>query len=115
MNQKEKEIIMVAQERFKRHQWLHVTVKEDADSLPYKISPFTAIIEHSKDDLKHKNYILYIHEKYLTVSSKDFKFEPVKLLIDDKIWVELFYIFDVNVQKSKKDKSLLKDRDKEPI
>lgn len=115
MNQKEKEIIKEAQARFKSHQWLHVTVKEDADSLPYKISPFTAIIEHSKDSLQHKNYILYIHDKYLTVSSKEFKFEPVKLLIDDKIWIELFYVFEVNVKKSKKDKSLLRDRDKDPI
>lgn len=115
MNQEEKEIIKESQARFKSHKWLHVTVRDDADSLPYKISPFTAIIEHSKDDLQHKNYILHINDKYLTVSSKEFKFEPVKLLIDDRIWIELFYIFDVNVKKSKKDKSLLKDRDEEHI
>ena len=111
MNQEEKEIIKESQARFKSHKWLHVTVRDNADSLPYKISPFTAIIEHSKDDLQHKNYILYIQ----TVSSKEFKFEPVKLLIDDRIWIELFYIFDVNVKKSKKDKSLLRDCDDEHI
>lgn len=51
MNQEEKEIIKESQARFKRHKWLHVTVKDDADSLPYKISPFTVLIEHSKDSL----------------------------------------------------------------
>ena len=44
-----KEIIKASKKRFKKHYLLHVTVKDDADSLPVKLSPFTSIIEHSKD------------------------------------------------------------------
>lgn len=53
-----------------------------------------------------------MHEKYLTISSKSFTFEPVKLLIDDKLWVELYYTFDVTKVT---DPDLLTDHDEEPI
>ena len=55
-----KEIIKASKKRFKKHHLLHVTVKDDADSLPVKLSPFTSIIEHSKDEFQHKNYVIYI-------------------------------------------------------
>lgn len=99
-----KEIIKASKKRFKKHYILHVTVKDDADSLPVKLSPFTSIIEHSKDEFQHKNYVIHIHDKYLTIKAEDFVFEPVKLLFDDILWIELYYVFDVI--DSKKDDSL---------
>ena len=115
MNLKEKEIIAESKARFRQHKWLHVIVKNGVSTLPYSPSPFDSILEHSKDSLQHKNYILYIHDKYITIRSEDFTFEPVKLLIDDKIWVEIFSLFDINSKKTKKDKKLAKDHDAEPI
>lgn len=92
-------------------------MKSEVESLPYSPSPspFYSILEHSKDSLHHKHYILYIHDKYLTIRADGFNFEPVKLLIDDKIWIELFCLFDVNEKETKKDKKLAKDRDNEPV
>lgn len=115
MNLKETEIMLESKKRFNQHQWLYVTVKSDVESLPYSPSPFDSILEHSRDSLHHKHYILYIHDKYLTIRADGFNYEPVKLLIDDKIWIELFYLFDVNVKKTRKDKKLAKDRDNEPV
>ena len=104
----DKEIIKESKKRFKKHHLLHVTVKDDADSLPVKLSPFTSIIEHSKDEFQHKNYVIYVHDKYLTIKAEEFVFEPVKLLFDDKLWIELYYVFDV--LDSKKDDSLNKEK-----
>ena len=103
-----KEIIKASKKRFKKHYLLHVTVKDDADSLPVKLSPFTSIIEHSIDELQHKNYVIRVHAEYITVSSKDFLFEPFKLLFDDKLWLELYYVFYI-VDKKKVD-SLKKEK-----
>lgn len=104
----DKEIIKESKKRFKKHHLLHVTVKDDANLLPFDISPFTSIIEHSKDELQHKNYVIYVHDKYLTIKADEFVFEPVKLLFDDKLWIELYYVFDV--LDSKKDDSLNKEK-----
>lgn len=101
------EIIKEAKKRFKPHYVFYVTVRDDANLLPVELSPFTSIIEHSKDEFQHKNYVIYIHDKYLTIKAEDFVFEPVKLLFDDILWIELYYVFDVI--DSKKDDSLKKE------
>ena len=111
MNQTEKEIIKKAKRKFVKHKWLNVIVKPDAH-LPYINSALQSIAIKSRNHLRHKDYILYVHEKYLTISSKSFTFEPVKLLIDDKLWVELYYTFDVTKVT---DPDLLTDHDEEPI
>ena len=109
MNQTEKGIIKKAKRKFVKHKWLNVIVKPDAH-LPYINSALQSIVINSRNHLRHKDYILYVHEKYLTISSKSF--EPVKLLIDDKLWVELYYTFDVTKVT---DPDLLTDHDEEPI
>ena len=87
------EIIKEAKKRFKPHYVFYVTVRDDANLLPVELSPFTSIIQHSIDELQHKNYVIRVHAEYITVSSKDFLFEPFKLLFDDKLWLELYYVF----------------------
>ena len=96
------EIIKEAKKRFKPHYVFYVTVRDDANLLPVELSPFTSIIQHSIDELQHKNYVIRVHAEYITVSSKDFLFEPFKLLFDDKLWLELYYVFYI-VDKKKVD------------
>lgn len=102
------EIIKEAKKRFKPHYVFYVTVRDDANLLPVELSPFTSIIQHSIDELQHKNYVIRVHAEYITVSSKDFLFEPFKLLFDDKLWLELYYVFYI-VDK-KKVNSLKKEK-----
>ncbi len=102
------EIIKEAKKRFKPHYVFYVTVRDDANLLPVELSPFTSIIQHSIDELQHKNYVIRVHAEYITVSSKDFLFEPFKLLFDDKLWLELYYVFYI-VDKKKVD-SLKKEK-----
>ena len=56
-----KEIIKASKRRFKKHHLLHVTVKDDANLLPFNISPFTSIIEHSKDEYGTNLCFFYGH------------------------------------------------------
>ena len=102
------EIIKEAKKRFKPHYVFYVTVRDDANLLPVELSPFTSIIQHSIDELQHKNYVIRVHAEYITVSSKDFLFEPFKLIFDDKLWLELYYVFYI-VDKKKVD-SLKKEK-----
>ena len=102
------EIIKEAKKRFKPHYVFYVTVRDDANLLPVELSPFTSIIQHSIDELQHKNYVIRVHAEYITVSSKDFLFEPFKLLFDDKLWLELYFVFYI-VDKKKVD-SLKKEK-----
>ncbi len=102
------EIIKEVKKRFKPHYVFYVTVRDDANLLPVELSPFTSIIQHSIDELQHKNYVIRVHAEYITVSSKDFLFEPFKLLFDDKLWLELYYVFYI-VDKKKVD-SLKKEK-----
>lgn len=102
------EIIKEAKKRFKPHYVFYVTVRDDANLLPVELSPFTSIIQHSIDELQHKNYVIRVHAEYITVSSKDFLFEPFKLLFDDNLWVELYYVF--NIVNKKKVDSLKKEK-----
>ena len=102
------EIIKEAKKRFKPHYVFYVTVRDDANLLPVELSPFTSIIQHSIDELQHKNYVIRVHAEYITVSSKEFLFEPFKLLFDDKLWLELYYVCYI-VDKKKVD-SLKKEK-----
>lgn len=114
MNQiDEKKLIKKAKRKFEKHKWIHVYVKRNA-SVPYEKSFFHKIIADSNNStLKHKNYILYIHEKYLTIRAQDFLFEPVKVPLHDELWVELYCVF--NLESENDDLTLMHDTDDEPI
>lgn len=113
MNQiDEEKIIREAKRKFVKHKWLYIYVKKKA-SVPYEKSFFHKIIADSKKPLLHKNYILYIHEEYLTISSKSFIFEPIKVTLHDKLWVELYFVF--NLEGEADDENLMQDEDNEPI
>lgn len=116
MNQEEKEIVSKSKEKFKKHRWLSVTLKKDV-SYPYPLSPLESLIILQYNNFKRKEYLLYIHNKYLSIRclgkcSKESNFEPVRFLLDDFIWAELYTIFDIKLEKVK---WLSDDKDKEPI
>lgn len=95
MNQiDEKEILKKAKRKFVTHQNLNVYVKRNA-FVPYEKSWFKKIISDSKPPLRHKHYVIRLHDYYLTVIAKDFVFEPIRLPIDDKLWVELYCVFNL--------------------
>ena len=97
----------------KKHKWIRVYVKKNA-SVPYEKSFFSKFIADSNNpDLMHKNYILYIHEDYLTIRAEDFLFEPVKVLLHDELWAELYYVF--NIEDEADSSTLMHDEDDEPI
>lgn len=113
MNQiDEKRLIEKAKQKYEKHKWLNIYVKKNA-FLPYEKSFFHKIIADSKKPLHHKNYILYIHEDYLTISSNSFIFEPIKVTLHDKLWVELQCVF--NLKSESEDITLSQDDDNEPI
>ena len=114
MNQiDEEKIIEEAKRKFIKHKWLYVRVKKDA-SVPYEKSFFHKIIADSNNPkLMHKQYILYIHEQYLTIRAQNFIFETIKHPLDDKIWVELNSVF--SVKEVSDDQKLMQDKDVEPI
>lgn len=114
MNKAEnKKIIEKSKRKFTKHKWLYVHVKKDA-YVPYEKSFFHKIIADSNNPkLRHKKYILYIHEEYLTIRSQDFNFEPIKVILDDKLWIELFCVF--SVKEVSDDFKLMNDNDCEPI
>lgn len=114
MNQiNEKKIIKEAERKFVKHKWLNVYVKKHA-SVPYEKSFFHKIIADSNNPaLMHKNYILYIHEDYLTIRAKDFLFEPVKVELHDELWIELYCVF--NIEDESDNLTLMHDKDDEPI
>ena len=86
-------IIKASKRKFKKHVTYLVSVKPNA-SVPYEKSFFHKIISDSIH-LNHKNYILYIHDNYLTIQSKAHVFEPVKVSLDDKLWIEIYKVFKI--------------------
>ena len=95
MNQiDEKKTLKKAKRKYVAHKWLSIYVKKKAFT-PYEKSIFHKFITDSQAPLNHKKYLLYIHDKYLTISSEDFTFEPVKVLLHDKLWIELYTVFNL--------------------
>lgn len=114
MNQiDKKKILKKAKRKFVKHKWINVYVKKHA-SVPYEKSFFHKIIADSNNlNLKHKNYILYIHDEYLTIQAQDFLFEPVKVELHDKLWIELYCVF--NIEGETDNSTLMHDTDDDPI
>ena len=113
MNQIDNKIIEKSRKKFVKHKWIYVYIKKDA-YVPYEKSFFHKFIADSKNPkLKHKNYVLYIHEDYITIRGQGFDFDPVKVLLHDKLWIELYYVF--NLRKNISEKEIIHDFDDEPI
>lgn len=89
-----KKIIKKAKRKFPKHEWIYVRVKEYA-TVPYEASFFHKIVTDSKK-LGHTDYKLYIHDDRMSIRSRQFPlFEPIYVDLDDKLWIELFYVFKV--------------------
>lgn len=92
----DKKIIQKSKRKFPKLELLRVHVKANA-SVPYDKSFFHKIIADSKNPkLKHKKYNLYIHKGYLTISSCEFLFEPVRVKLHDELWIELYSVFNLD-------------------
>ncbi len=80
-----------AKKKFPLHKQLVVYVKENPVNL-YDSVMFDNIIRKSN----YPAYSLYIHDDYITLWALNIpNAEPIKLIIDDKLWEELYNIFDV--------------------
>ena len=86
---------------FPKHKKILVRIKELPQN-PFGSTIFGKIIE-SKNT--YPEFILYIHDDYLTINSTQIKnYEAVKLILDYKLWIEIYNVFDfVGFVEEKKD------------
>lgn len=108
---KSKEIIIEkSRKKFVKHKWLFVYIKKNA-YVPYEKSFFHKYIADSKNPkLKHKNYILYIHDDYLSIRGNGFPLERVTVELHDELWIELYCVFNVKKTIDKDDETFSFDR-----
>ncbi|MCI8616652.1 MAG: hypothetical protein HFJ60_00010 [Clostridia bacterium] len=112
MNQiDEKKVIKKAKRKFVKHKFIYVCIKENAYA-PYEKSFFHKLISDSKSPLKHKNFILYIHDNYLSIHPNGFVLDTIKVPLDDKLWVELYCVFELDKDV---DENFIEATDDEPI
>lgn len=100
MSKKINQLVKEAKETFPSHQTIRLRVKKHPVN-PFNSSIMGKIIEMSK---LHPEYIFYIHEKYnyLTYHCPSIEnFEPVRIRIDNKLWVELLSVFELVKGKHK--------------
>ena len=75
---------------FPTHQRCKIRLKK-FPSNPFASSYIQKFIEN-KD---FPDYELYIHDFYFSLKSINIKnFEPVKFIIDEKLWIEFYFTFD---------------------
>lgn len=104
MTNNHKNTIIKSRKKFPVHKRISVRVKKKPKN-PFNSSAFSKIIEMKKDP----EYEIYIHSRdgYLTYQSVSIEnFEAVRLPLDDKLWIELYCVFDiVKIQNSKRDEA----------
>lgn len=91
-----------AKKTFPTHKKLLVRIK-DSPTNPFYSFAFEKLI---RDKELYSEFIIYIHEDYVKLISKQItNFEPVKLALDSKLWIELYEVFDfikvINKEKNK--------------
>ncbi len=89
-----------AQKIFTPHKKLVVQIKKNAVN-PFDSTAFEKFLEMRK---RRPKYQLYIHLRnhYMTFSCPDDKyFESVYFPIDNKLWVEIFDIFEIVTEKKR--------------
>lgn len=100
-------LLIKARKKFPVHKRISVRVKEVPVN-PFNSLVFDKIIQMKKDP----EYEIYIHQRdgYLTYNSVSIKnFEPVRLPLDDKLWIELYSVFDVvKIRDPKRDEAWFK-------
>lgn len=104
MANKYNDMLIKSRKKFPIHKRISVRVKKKPTN-PFGSLSFAKIIETKEDP----DYEIYIHSKYgyLTYQSVSIKnFEAVRLPIDDKLWIELYCVFDViKVKDPKRDEA----------
>lgn len=84
-------ILKKSRKTFPTHQKIIVRVK-DFPNNPFNSTIFEKIIEGKN---MYPEFTLYIHDDYLTINSIQIKnYEPVKLILDYKLWIEIYDVFN---------------------
>lgn len=84
-------ILKKSKKTFPKHKKLLVRIK-DSPRNPFNSFTFDKLIRNKE---LYSKFIIYIHENYVRIESKQIKnFEPVKLALDYKLWIELYEVFD---------------------
>lgn len=80
-----------AKKTFPTHKKLLVRIKENPKN-PFNSFTFEKLI---RDKDLNSEFVIYIHENYIKIISKEVKnFVPIKLTLDNKLWIEIYNIFD---------------------
>ena len=88
------ELIQKAKSTFPTKQTIDVRIRKDACN-PFGNIMFAKMILDSKK-CNHTDYTFYIHKKYLTIRSSQFKaFPSIKIELHDQLWIEMYYIFEI--------------------
>ena len=78
-----------AQKTFPYHKRLKIRLRNNPTN-PFGSTYMAKFIENKA----YPEYELYIHDNYFTFSSLNLKnFEPFRVSIDDKLWIELYCAF----------------------
>lgn len=83
-------ILKKAHKKFPTHKRIHIRLKENPTN------PFNSLyIDKFIENKEFPNYTLYIHDWYFTIYSQDLiNFEPLRIPIDKKLWIEIYCSFD---------------------
>ena len=96
-------ILARSQRTFPAHEYIYLRVKEHP-SKPFRKTVFEKAIEMRE---QHPVYKFYIHTRDNYISFRPIsleKAEPIPIPIDDKIWIELFFIFELDKKKNGQNK-----------
>lgn len=90
-----------AQEIFPTHKKIYLRVKENPQK-PFPKTIFEQAINLRKN---HPLYEFFIHEDYIKFKSTSIpNAAPVRDWMDDKRWIELFFIFELDEEKNRQKK-----------
>ena len=81
-----------ARSSFPRNTKILVRIK-DSPRNPFNSNIFNNIIINKESN---SEFILYIHNEYLTITSSQMKnYKSNKILLDARLWIELYEVFNV--------------------
>lgn len=79
-----------ARKEFKKHKRMAIRLKSNPKN-PYRSMYIESFIK--KRD--YPNYELYIHNEYFSIKNTDLAAsETIRIPIDSKLWVEIYFCFD---------------------
>ena len=84
-------LLKESKKTFPKHKKILVRIKDFPEN-PFNSLTFEKLI---RDKALYSEFILYIHDEYLRINSKQIKnYEKVKIPLDQKLWIEIYEVFD---------------------